>query len=98
MTWIAANPVDFAIKDYKAVITKKTDSNVVRTISNINSTSTSVRGLVAFTTYIVEISARSSVNAFSDASTLEVTTDQGGMHNLYKLLIFCDPFSNCRMH
>jgi len=77
VTWTASNPGDFAIKDYKAVIKKKADNSVVRTISNISSTSTSVSGLAAFTAYIVEISAQSILNAFSDAATHEVTTNQG---------------------
>jgi len=77
VTWTASNPADFAIKDYKAVIKKKADNSVVRTISNILSTSTSVGGLAGFTAYIVEISAQSVVNAFSDAATHEVTTNEG---------------------
>ena len=92
MTWTASSPADFAIKDYKAVIKKKADNSVVRTISNVLSTSTSVGGLAAFTAYIVELSAQSVVNAFSDATTHEVTTNQGCMHNLYKLLIYFNPF------
>ena len=87
MTWTASNPADFAIKDYKAVIKKKADNSVVQTIPNIPSRSTSVSGLAAFTAYIVEISAQSIANAFSDAATHEVTTNEGCMHKLYKLLI-----------
>ena len=81
MTWNAAIPADFAIKDYKVVLKKKADSNVVRTIFNIRSTCTSFSGLETFTTYVVEISAQSNLNVFSDASTLEVTT-HGGMYSL----------------
>ena len=78
MTWTAAT-ADFAIKDYKVVLKKKADNSVIRTAPNINSTSASFSGLEKFTTYIVEISAQTHFNIFSEAATLEVTTDQGGM-------------------
>ena len=81
MTWNAATPADFAIKDYKVVLKKNADNSEVRTSPGITVTSTSFSGLDAFTTYIVEISAQSTVNVFSDTATQEVTTDQGGIYN-----------------
>ena len=81
MTWNTAAPADFAIKDYKVVLKKKADNSVVRTISNIRSTCMSFSGLEMYTTYTVEISAQSNLNAFSDAAILEVTTD-GGIYSL----------------
>ena len=80
MTWTAAT-ADFAIKDYKVVLKKKADNSVIRTAPNITSASASFNGLETFTTYIVEISAQTRFNIFSEAATLEVTTDQGGRYN-----------------
>ena len=73
---------DFPIKDYKAVIKTKADNNVVETKSGLTSTSASFSGLNPFTEYIVEISAQSSLNVFSNAGTLEVKTDEGGIKSV----------------
>ena len=73
---------DFAIKDYKAVIRTKADNNVVETKLGLTTTSTTFSGLNVFTEYIVEISAQSSLNVFSNAGTLEVKTDEGGIKSV----------------
>ena len=78
---------DFPIKDYKAVIKTTADNNVVETKLGLTSTSTSFSGLNVFTEYIVEISAQSSLNVFSNAGTLEVRTDEGGI-KVFKIKCF----------
>ena len=70
---------DFPIKDYKAIIKTKADDDVVETKSGLTSASTTFIDLNLFTEYIVEISAQSTLNAFSNAGKLEVKTDQGGL-------------------
>ena len=82
LNWNASTPADFPIKDYKAVLKKKADSSLVKTNSNVASTTTTFNGLESFTEYIVEISAQSSLGAFSDVATLEVKTDEGGIYNV----------------
>ena len=82
VSWNVVPATDFPHKDYKAVIKTKADNNVVETKSALASTSTSFSGLNPFTEYIVEISAQSSLNVFSNAGTLEVKTDEGGIKSV----------------
>ena len=51
----------------------------MKTNSNLASTTITFNGLESFTEYIVEISAQSSLGVFSDVTTHEVKTDEGGI-------------------
>ena len=82
LSWNAATPADFPIKDYKAVLKKEADVSIVKTISNLTSTTTTFNGLKSFTEYIVEVSAQSSLGVFSDVTTHEVKTDEGGIYDM----------------
>ena len=79
LNWNAATPADFPIRDYKVALKKKADSSLVKTNSNVASTTTTFNGLESFTEYIVEISAQSSLGVFSGVTTHEVKTDEGGI-------------------
>ena len=80
--------MDFPIKDYKAVIKKKTSNTVIVTISNLKTTSAAVSGLDSFTEYIIEISAQSSLGVFSDPAIYEIKTDEGGILIYLKLTLW----------
>ena len=112
LSWNPATPADFPIKDYKAVLNKavlkkNADGSIVKTNYNLTSTTTTFNGLESFTEYIVEISAQSSLGAFSDVAKHEVKTDQGGTYDKsvmsgqrVMLLFYCHSFiqSTCMVY
>ena len=65
-----------------AVLKKKADGSIVKTNSNLTSTSTIFNGVQPFTEYIVEISAQSSLGEFSDVATHVVKTEEGGTYDM----------------
>lgn len=69
---------EFPIKNYKSVIKTKQEGTVIQTKQELNTTSASFFGLSAFTEYLVEVSAQSTVNVFSNPGYMLFRTDEGG--------------------
>ena len=82
ISWNAAIAADFQVQDYKAVIKRKGTSSVIasKTEEGITGRTKTFSGLDVFTEYTVMISARCKrMLIYSDAGTIDVRTEEGGM-------------------